>query len=257
MTNRSCLILAAGNGRRMIPLSTRAPKPFVPVCGRPMLEHVMLRAYDAGVRRFVVVVEERGWALRDRFTPAWESPLEIRWLRNEESDKDNGVSALKAREALPEPFLLLMGDHFFEPSTAAELLRQPVSAGQVILAVDRKLEQIFDLEDATKVLLQGGLVAEIGKTIPRFDAVDTGMFLCDPALFAALQASLRCGDCSLTDGMRYLARRGGLRAWDIGDRLWLDVDTPEALVRGEEMLCESLLASATSAAAQRVLRYRE
>jgi choline kinase len=204
----------------------------------------MLAAYSAGVRSFVVVVEERGWAMHERFTPPWSSEVEIRWLWNQESEKSNGVSALKARDALSEPFLLLMADHLFEPGAASELLQQPVNAGQVILAVDRKLDQVFDMEDATKVLLQGDLVAEIGKEIPRFDAVDTGMFLCDPALFAALQESLQCGDCSLTDGMRRLARRGGLRAWDIGGRLWLDVDTPEALARGEQMLRGGSLSSA-------------
>jgi len=242
VTTRACLILAAGNGERMKPLPTACAKPFVPACGRPLLEHVILTAHEAGIRRFVVVVGERGWRSRRqlRFGPGRRAAIE--WVKNEESDKENGVSALKARDKFHEPFLLLMADHLFQSKTAAGLLRQSVDAGHVILAVDRKVDRIFDLEDATKVMVHGKLVSEIGKTLPIFNAVDTGMFLCDPALFDALRASQSCGNCSLSDGMRYLSRRGRLHAWDIGAGLWLDVDTPQALIRGEEMLRRGLFA---------------
>jgi len=74
-----------------------------------------------------------------------------------------------------------------------------------------------------------------------YDAIDTGMFLCTPALFNDLECSSKGGDCSLSDGMRRLIRDKRLRALEIGDARWHDLDTPEALAHADE---ESLLYAA-------------
>jgi len=230
-----CLVLAAGNGRRLKPLSSAMPKPLVWVDGKPLLEHVILSAHRAGVNVFVIVVGDRAELVRRHFATKNCSRLTLRWVENPEYEKENGVSALQARNLLREPFLLLMGDHLFEPATVKSLLEQPLPEGGVILAVDRKLDRIFDLEDATKVRLQGDLVTDIGKEIAPCDAVDTGMFLCSHGLFEALQTSLKDGNCSLSDGMRHLACHRRLRAFDIGNALWQDVDTPQALAYAETL----------------------
>ena len=63
------------------------------------------------------------------------------------------------------------------------------------------------------------------------------MFLCTPALFTDLESAGRDGNCSLSDGMRLLARDGRLRALEI-DAPWYDLDTPEAVAHaiGENLL---------------------
>jgi choline kinase len=105
----------------------------------------------------------------------------------------------------------------------------------VILAVDPKLDLVFDLDDATKVRREGDRIVDIGKTIPEYDAFDTGMFLCSPALFDTLESAKKEGNCSLSDGMRILGRDGKLRAFDIGEATWQDVDTPQALAYAENI----------------------
>ena len=156
-------------------------------------------------------------------------------IENLRYHKANGVSALAAKEEFHDPFLLLMADHIFEPRTAKALLRQPLTHDEVILAVDSKLDDVFDLDDATKVKREGNHVLEIAKDLARYDALDTGMFLCSPALFDRLELAKRDGDCSLSDGMRHLAREQKLRAFDIGHAHWHDVDSPEALVHAEKV----------------------
>ena len=126
-----------------------------------------------------------------------------------------------------------MADHIFEPRTARALLEEPLKNGEVILAVDPKLDLVFDLDDATKVRREGDRIVDIGKTIPEYDAFDTGMFLCSPALFDTLESAKKEGNCSLSDGMRILGRDGKLRAFDIGEATWQDVDTPQALAYAE------------------------
>ena len=231
--SNKCLILAAGNGRRLISQYGGIPKPLVPLRGVPLLEHVMLAAHDAGVDEFVIVVGYRGEMIRRWFDKRSLDGISVTWIENVDYHKDNGISLLKARDQLYDPFLLLMADHIFEPSTAKALMNQRLAEGEVILAVDRKIDRVFDLEDATKVKLEGNHIVDIGKEIACYDALDTGMFLCSPGLFNTLESSMKDGNCSLSDGMRKLGRERSLRAFDIGDGRWQDVDTPAALAYAE------------------------
>ena len=232
---KECLILAAGNGRRLIESSGGAPKPLVKVHGKSLLEHVILGAHEAGVERFVIVVGYGAETMRRWLAGRWLGGVEVVVVENCEYHKDNGISVLKARDWLSENFLLLMADHLFEPRTARALLEEPLRNGEVILAVDPKLDLVFDLDDATKVRREGDRIVDIGKTIPEYDAFDTGMFLCSPELFDTLESAKKEGNCSLSDGMRVLGRAGKLRAFDIGEATWQDVDTPQALAYAESI----------------------
>ena len=223
------VILAAGLGTRLSIISGFLPKPLVRFEGMPLLEHVMSRAKQAGIERFVIVTGHQGPMVRRWFARSPLRSTPVTWVENPEYHKKNGVSLLQARSAVDGPFLLLMSDHIFEPATAASLLQQSLASTEAILAVDRKLKSIFDLDDATKVACMNGYVTRIGKDLTRYDAIDTGMFLCTPGVFDALASVIEDGNCSLSDGMQYLASHGKLRAYDIEDAIWQDIDTPEML----------------------------
>jgi len=230
-----CLILAAGNGSRLRPLSQGMPKPLMQVHGRPLVDHVIRDAHQAGIDRFVIVLGYGAEAMRDWFAHYTLEGISVTLVENTEYHKNNGVSVLKAKDCFDSPFLLLMSDHIFEASTAEALLHEPLSKGEVILAVDSKLDTIFDLDDVTKVRRVADHIVAIGKDLTDYDAYDTGMFLCSPELFDALESSKKDGNCSLSDGVRALGRKGRLRAFDIGDASWQDVDTPEALAYTESI----------------------
>jgi choline kinase len=231
------LILAAGNGRRLASVSNGLPKPLVELHGKPLLEHVLLAAHEAGIQKFVVVVGYRANVIRSWCAARSLDGLLITVLENPDYTRDNGVSVLKARD-IQEPFALFMADHIFEPETAAALFREPVGEDETILAVDHKLDDIFDLDDATKVARRSGYVIDIGKDIKSYDAVDTGMFLCSPSVFHWLESAKKNGNCSLSDGMRLVARYRRLRAFDVGNALWQDVDAPETLAHAARIFPE-------------------
>jgi choline kinase len=230
-----CLILAAGNGSRIASVADGSPKPLVPVCGVPLLEHVMTSAHEAGIERFVIVAGYRADLIRRWLSYRSTAGASVTLIENPEYHKANGVSTLTARAEFNQPFLLLMSDHIFETKTARALIRQPIAEDEVILAVDSHCDRIFDLDDATKVRCEGNHVLEIGKDLSRYNALDTGMFLCSPALFNCLESAKKNGDCSLSDGMRNLAEQRKLRAFDIGDGNWQDVDSPQALQHVERI----------------------
>jgi len=234
------LILAAGNGSRIAARSGEGPKPLVSLNGKPLLEHVMTNARDAGIDRFVIVVGYRGEAIKEWYESHPLAGVQVTWIENPDFRKDNGISVLCAKKVIHENFLLLMADHIFEAGTARSLLRQPLGKDEVILAVDRNIGNIFDLDDATKVRLEQDRIVEIGKMLRTYNALDTGMFLCSPALFGWLEKAAVNGNCSLSEGLRLMTANGKFRGFDIGAAHWQDVDTPAALDYAQEVFPANL-----------------
>lgn len=223
------VILAAGQGSRLRELGPS--KPLTPLGGIPLIERVIRSAVDGGADGIVVVVGYLGDQVR-AFCKALEPrvgvPIEI--ADNADWKMANGRSILAAAPLIDAPFHILMSDHLFDPEIMRLLRATPLPAGAGRLATDSNLKSPYvDLDDVTKVLHDGGRIREIGKTIPDYNAFDTGVFYVSPALIDALKASIAAhNDDSLSGGVRKLARAGLMQAVDIGARDWIDVDDPAA-----------------------------
>jgi 1L-myo-inositol 1-phosphate cytidylyltransferase len=167
-----------------------------------------------------------------------EEEFVVNHVVNEAWRSPNGMSVLKARSALVSPFLLLMSDHLFDPEIVRALLSEGECRDGVVLAIDANLSNpLVDLEDVTRVDQENGLIRNIGKGLKRYNAFDTGIFLCTPALFDALERSIeRDGEASLTGGIRVLAESRRALTREIGGRFWLDVDDSRAYVKAEVAL---------------------
>jgi choline kinase len=105
------------------------------------------------------------------------------------------------------------------------------------LLVDRKIDSVFDLDDATKVQSANGKVVAIGKQLQTYDCIDTGVFVGTPGLVDAIgEVAAAHGDASLSAGVQALSGRGLMEVLDVGDAHWMDVDTPQMLADAEERL---------------------
>ena len=236
-----CVIIAAGRGSRLA--DKAASKPLLEVAGKPLIDWAIDAACRVGIREFVVVTGYAGDELEKHLAvKAVADGISIKSVRNNEWKKENGLSVLKAKSLAGERFFLMMADHIFDPRLLVGLARRPIGEDEVILAVDSRVEghPYVDLEDVTRVRDEDGRIASIGKNIPVYNAFDTGVFLCTPALFAALEDSQRRGDFSLSGGIRALAEKGKARTWKIGDVFWIDVDDERALRTAEEAVAFGL-----------------
>ena len=227
-----CLILAAGYGSRL--QSKGVSKPLIELDGTPLIERVMLTNREAGIAAFDVVTGHRGEALRAHLDAVGaREGIDIRYIDNPDYQLGNGVSVLKGRGLLNEPFILSMCDHIYEASVVADLIAvandpRGLPANGLVLAVDRNIDNPeIDLDDVTRVLEQGGYIRAIGKGITEYNCFDTGVFVCTPGLFEAIERSIeRHSDDSLSGGVRLLASERKARILDIGARYWIDVDEP-------------------------------
>ena len=230
----------AGVGSRLGAAGGAPAKPLVQIGGRALISYTFEALAGAGIRTIQAVMGANSDRLTGELKPLVPSTLQFRTIINPEWRKQNGVSVLAAAGHVQGPFLLVMGDHLFEPALLQALI-EGADPAQVNLAIDRKIESIFDLDDATKVQTQGDRLVGIGKGLTQYDAIDTGAFLCSEEIFSYLRAAQREGDCSLSDGVRLMAADGKVRAVDIGGAWWQDVDTPEMLRRAEEESARLLL----------------
>ena len=163
------------------------------------------------------VVGPNGDQLAAAVAPLFPSPMEFRPISNPDWQKQNGISLLTAAGKVSSPFFLAMGDHLFESSILDHLIEQGDFACPN-LAIDRKIDFIFDLDDAMKVQTRDdNLIGAIGKKLGNYNAIDTGIFLCPEIVFDYLRRALKDGDCSLADGVRLMAAEGNALAVDIGE----------------------------------------
>jgi 1L-myo-inositol 1-phosphate cytidylyltransferase len=235
-TVSEAVILIAGQGSRIRGADKNRLKPFVTVLGRPLLSYILDAVSRAGISTVHLVVgyeSERVIANAKQLIPPH---LEVSFIVNREWEKQNGISLLAAASHVSAPFLLTMGDHVFEDAVV-DCLLDNFEPGLLNLAIDRKIESIIDLDDAMKVQTRGNKVIGIGKNLQRYDAIDTGLFICPLEIFVYLeQAKAKNGrsDCSLANGVELMAVDGKVRGVDIGSGRWHDVDTPKVLEHAEQ-----------------------
>ena len=235
-----CLIIAAGRGSR---LKHSEPKPLVKLLGIPLIERVIRTAIEAGADDFFVVLGYRADEVK-RFLSELSERLSIpiRTIINDKwSEFENGYSVYLAKEYIKEPFLLSMCDHIVEADILKELTRCSVDDGTVYLAADiRKDNEFVDLDDVTKVKLDGDVIVDIGKGLKEYDAYDMGVFYCSTSIFDALEESINNGNSSLSGAIKVLGRREKAKICPIDKGFWIDVDTEEAYKKAEKQLLRTL-----------------
>ena len=238
------LVLAAGPGRRLHPLTAALPKTLLPLNGdRTILDVALANLRAVGLENVVVVtgfaaerVEERVPELERRHG------LRLELVFNERAeDWNNAYSLWLAREAFRDGALLVNGDTL-HPASVEESLLAARGPG-VLLAVDQ--EKPLGEEEMKVLVSSEGALQRIDKRVAPADADGEyiGVTLIEPfaagPLADALEATWR-RDPSLyyEDGFQELVDRGGdVHVAPIGTAAWVEVDDHADLARAREIEC--------------------
>ncbi|WP_254523349.1 bifunctional sugar-1-phosphate nucleotidylyltransferase/acetyltransferase [Natrinema caseinilyticum] len=113
------VVLAAGQGTRMRPLSESVPKPMLPVADRPLAAHTVDAAVDAGADEIVLVVGYEAETVRDHFGDAYRGTPVSYAVQEEQAGTADAVNA--ARDFLEGPFAVLNGDNLYDPAAIDRL----------------------------------------------------------------------------------------------------------------------------------------
>jgi choline kinase len=233
---QQALVLAAGNGDRFA-RPTRASKLTALVGGTPLLARTLASARQAGIVDAHLVLGYDAKRVKALATSCQPPGMRLHFHHNPEWHRENGLSVLIGRRRLaPGAFAVLMGDHIFEPDVLRRLLNAPRQPGETLLGVDRCTTDPAIVDEATKVRMANGRVTAIGKQVRPYDGLDTGLFVCDPSIFEALDEACAAGDTTLSGGIALLASRGAVRGVDVGGARWCDIDTVDDLTMAEAMM---------------------
>ncbi len=237
-TVRKCLIIAAGQGSRLIEMGQ--PKPLIKLGNMTLLERVIALNREVDISEFYVVTGFQREKIDTYLQNLAKSlRIKVQCIYNPDWQRENGLSVLTARDFLKEPFFLMMADHIFDTDILRILKDHPPQQGEAVLAVDFRVRDNpqVDLEDVTKVWVEGSRLKAIGKNLERYNGFDTGLFFCTPVVFKALEeSSTMNNDTSLSGGIRQLAGREKVGVVDIGNRFWIDVDDPAAFVKAQKLV---------------------
>ncbi len=239
---KRAIILSAGQGKRLLPLTEARPKCLVDLGGRSLLAWQLMHLQAAGVAEVIVVTGFGASLVEDEIGRLDLGGMAVSTVYNPfYGVADNLASCWIVRDRFEGGVLLLNGDTLFEPAIAERLIAAPQA--DIVVTVDRK--PTYDADDM-KVETRGGDLVAIGKTIQTYDAESIGFLRFSDrgaARFrAAMEAALRDPESLrrwYLSIIHELAREGGgvsvcsIEGLGWGEMDFLaDVATNEALVQG-------------------------
>ncbi len=217
------VILAAGEGRRLKPLTNLRPKPMIPIANRPLLEHVVCSVSEAGIREIVLVVGYRSERIQSHFEDGEEWGVHIEYA-TQQKQLGTGHAVLQAESFLDDDFLVLNGDRILESELVERLRDEHAENGNAVMAVTSSDEP----SEYGVVELEGAEVTGVREKPPAYEArtniINAGVYGFSPSVFDVIRSvpTRDTGELALTSAIARMVERGTVRA--VRSRgIWIDV----------------------------------
>ncbi len=235
---KNAVILAAGKSSRFRDQGVLKPKVLMQVGGLGLLERAILTLHSTGIEHFRITVG----AYKEQVMTEMKSlerlqGIDIEYVECDDYELGNGVSFAAGAAGFSEAFLLTMSDHIFSPDTVRDFVKKTKEAPHLpALACDADLENIFDMDDATKVASRDGFIHNIGKEIKEYDLVDTGLFYFPKGYGSTIAEKAEQGAHSVSGIIQHFIDGDGVRAIVLDNAQWQDVDDPNMKQEAERRL---------------------
>jgi len=241
------VILAAGEGNRLRPITSSRPKPIVPIAGKPLLEHTILGLISAGIDKILLIVGYKEALIKDYFGNGLDKfGIHIEYITQ---DKYLGTAHATgyAKEFVGEDtFLMMYGDILVDPEVYKDIVRKfeesqseglmsllevkyPENYGIISLNSDNQVDKIT--EKPSPDLNLGNLA-------------NAGIYIFNPLIFDAIdktEKSIR-DEYEFTDSMDILIKKlnGKIIGYIIKDKFWSDIGLPWQFLEANKYLLDNL-----------------
>ncbi len=224
------IILAAGEGSRMRPLTFTRPKVMLPIANKPILEHLLIEARKAGIIEFVFIVGYHDEQVRDYFGNGEKWGVTIDYCSQK---KQLGTAdALKMTEGLVDGnFLVMNGDIIVSQKDIRSLVKRSDNTLSVV--------EVEDSQDWGVVELSEGRVVHIYEKVekPPSHMANAGLYLFTPDIFDSVSQTSKSprGEYEITDSLQLMIDKGHHISYQEID-YWLDLSYPWDLLSANESL---------------------
>lgn len=227
------VILAAGEGTRMRPLTYTRPKVMLPVLGTPILQHIVNSCVQAHVERVIIVTGHQEEAIRSHFEQA-QLGIQIEYV-TQKNRRGTADAVGQAKELLDERFLAINGDSLISPRLLKLLAEAPQDLVVVVAA-----KRVDNPASYGVVVTKGDVVLRIVEKPNRrvSNLANLGVYAFDPIIFDAIAQvgeSIR-GEYEITDAIQLLIERGHSVQYRNVEEQWIDVGRPWDLLNANELL---------------------
>jgi NDP-sugar pyrophosphorylase family protein len=233
MSIDTAVVLAAGEGTRLRPLTRNRPKPMLPAANRPILEFVFDALVAADIERIVVVVGYKRDRVQGHFGPTYRD-VELTYV-HQDKQLGSGHALLQARDVVAEPLLVLNGDRVIDANIVADVVAEFERSGKPTMSV---LERPETQQYGAVVLHEGDVVELVEKPdTDEYRLINAGVYAFDPSVFEGVAATDRAaGELGLTDTIGNLMANDRVRGART-EGMWVDATYPwDLLTVSDELL---------------------
>ena len=224
------VVLAAGEGKRLRPLTFTRPKCMIQLAGKPILQHVLENLNSVGVKEAAIVVKYKKESITEYFAKNPVDGMKLTFI--EQGEKYGTAAAFEcAKEFASEKFFGVAGDIITEASALKRLADG--AKGEVTAA----LHQVEDAREYGTAIVKGGKIAAFEEKVekPKSNLANCSLYVFEPSIFeklSHLQKSVR-GEHEIIDVLK------GATAVEISE-YWLDMGMPWQLFSANEFLLSGL-----------------
>jgi choline kinase len=241
---RTGIILAAGNNERFQRhYGSDFVKQRLQIEKQPLLIRIMNQLESLGCSRLVIVAGNHAHALQELTASKYTGNAKLTWVTNTSIERANGYSLhlglqvwSQGTNTEPPQDNELSQNLYDEAFTKGVQEHLSKNLQGSTLFVDSKIDQIFDLDDATKVQHENGRLLSLGKSLMSYNAIDTGWFIldkkCKEIAEALEQHQRQFGVSSVVEA--YL-KHYPFYCQSIDSGRWQDVDNPAMFEAAQEL----------------------
>jgi len=241
------VIIAAGKGKRLVPITSSRPKPMIPLAGKPLLEHTILGLKDAGIDEILLIVGYKKEIIRDYFGNGQDKlNVKIEYITQEEQLGTAHAFGYGKSFAKDESVLFMYGDLLVEPRVYQQIVQKynENKVEGIILLMEVKNPEEFGIVS----LNSSGFVEKIiEKPTPEMNVgnlANAGVFIFNSKIFQAIEKTEKSirGEYEFTDSMEILINqfKGKIAGYRIKNYFWSDIGLPWQLLDANSYLLENI-----------------
>lgn len=227
--NMKCVILAAGEGKRMHPLTYTRPKVMLPIGNKPLLEWNLMHARDAGLTDFIFVISYKSEMVRSYFNTGKKWKVDIEYVNQ---GKALGTAhAISMVEKFADEFIILCGDTIFGTKDIQNIVQKKNSIGLV---------KIENPQEYGIVQLEGKKVTSIFEKMeePFSNIINAGIYHFNRDIFHYINKTDKSprGEYEITDSINILPKKKQLDGIFLNN--WRDVVYPWHLLDANQEILQ-------------------
>jgi UDP-N-acetylglucosamine diphosphorylase / glucose-1-phosphate thymidylyltransferase / UDP-N-acetylgalactosamine diphosphorylase / glucosamine-1-phosphate N-acetyltransferase / galactosamine-1-phosphate N-acetyltransferase len=227
------VLLAAGEGIRLLPITATRPKHLIKLGGKPLLQHSLEALKANGVTQALIITHYMGEAIRSYFGDGRNLGLKLTYAE-QEAVLGTGNAASLAESYVDDDFLLVYGDLLFSADAVKEVLDvyRKEKPNAVMAVVPTETPEKYGVIEPKKDGTVKRIVEKPKRKAAPSNLANAGIYAFGKGVFDVLRRVKRSprGEWELTDAVSLLAANGNVAAAEIAKADWFDIGRPWELL---------------------------